>query len=201
MDSAYARRAPSIERQNMFHVRSRGSARRVAATTVVGVALFGLLMGCGSDAADGGSAELDGTSMPPWRAPTDVPARVASAGLDLGPMGMAEHYHPQLEIIINGQQVPVPGNIGVDPSTGAMSAVHTHEADGTIHIEAGADGELFTLGQLFTQWGVKLTTTQLGGVKADPGEKVTVTSNGSAVAGDPMDLRLEPEQKIVVQLP
>lgn len=109
--------------------------------------------------------------------------------------------HPQLEIIINGEQVPAPSNIGDDNSTGAMSAVHTHEADGTIHIEAGVTGELFTLGQLFTQWGVKLTTTQIGGVKADQGEKVTVISNGSAVAGDPMDLRLEPEQKIVVQLP
>ncbi len=193
-------------------MRPRVPARRLAATSVLGVALFGLLLGCGSDPADlegfnqsgqasGGSAELDGTSMPPWRAPTDVPARVASAGFDLGPAGMVELYHPQLEIIINGEQVPVPGNIGVDPSTGAMSAVHTHEADGTIHIEAGAAGELFTLGQFFTQWGVKLTTTQIGGVKADPGEKVTVTSNGSPVAGDPMDVRLEPEQKIVVQLP
>ncbi len=55
--------------------------------------------------------------MPPWGAPTDVPARVASAGLDLGQMGMAEHYHPQLEIIINNEQVPGPGNIGVDTST------------------------------------------------------------------------------------
>jgi len=196
----------------MFHMRSRGSVRRVAATSILGVALVGLLLGCGSDPADlegssqsgqasKGSAELDGTSMPPWRAPTDVPARVASAGLDLGPMGMAEHYHPQLEIIINGEQVPVPGNIGVDPSSGAMSAVHTHETDGTIHIEAGVAGELLTLGQLFTQWGVKLTTTQIGGVKANPGDKVTVTSNGSPVAGDPMALRLEPKQKIVVQMP
>ncbi len=81
-----------------------------------------------------------------------------------------------------------------------MSAVHTHEADGTIHIEAGSPGSSSRWAS-FTQWGVRLTTTQIGGVKADHGEKVTVTSNGSAVAGDPMDLRLEPEQKIVVQLP
>ena len=127
-------------------------------------------------------------------------ARVAAAGLDLGPMGMAEHYHPQLRIIINGTEVPVPGNIGVDPATGAMSALHTHEPDGTIHIEADTAGEVFTLGQLFTQWGVKLTSTQVGGVRTKNGQKVTLTSNGAPVTGDPADLRLQPEQKIVLEL-
>lgn len=108
--------------------------------------------------------------MPPWPAPTDdVPARAAAAGLNLGPMGMAEHYHPHLQIIINGNDVPVPANIGVDPTTGAMSAVHTHEPDGTIHIEAGTAGETFTLAQLFTQWGVQVTSTQIGGVHAKTG--------------------------------
>jgi hypothetical protein len=81
-----------------------------------------------------------------------------------------------------------------------MSALHTHELDGTIHIEADRAGEVFTLGQLFIQWGVKLTATQIGGVQATNGQRVTVTSNGSPVAGDPMNLRLEPEQKIVLQL-
>jgi len=116
-------------------------------------------------------------------------------------MGMAEHYHSKLQIIINGQDVGVPANIGVDPATGAMSAIHTHETDGTIHIEADSEGEVLTLGQLFTQWGIMLTPTQIGGVMADPGETVTVTSNDEPVTGDPMDLRLEPDQQIVLQLP
>ena len=139
--------------------------------------------------------------MPPWPAPTDVAARVAAAGLDLGPMGTAEHYHPQLRIVINGDNIQVPANIGVDPATGAMSALHTHEADGTIHIEADTAGQVFTLGQLFTQWGVQLTPTQVGGVKAEKGQRVTVTSNGAPVDGDPGDLRLQPDQKIMLQLP
>lgn len=139
--------------------------------------------------------------MSPWPAPTDVAARVASAGLDLGPMGMAEHYHLHLQIIVNGKEVPVPANIGVDPATGAMSALHTHEPEGTIHIEADRAGEVFTLGQLFIQWGVKLTSTPIGGVQAKDGQKVTLSSNGTPAAGDPMNLRLEPEQKIVLQLP
>lgn len=139
--------------------------------------------------------------MPPWPAPTDVAARVAAAGLDLGPMGTAEHYHPQLRIEADGGDVAVPANIGVDPTTGAMSALHTHELDGTIHIEADTAGEAFTLGQLFTQWGVRLNSTQIGGVKAEQGKRVTVTSNGVPVTGDPADLRLQPDQKIVLRLP
>lgn len=113
---------------------------------------------------------------------------------------MAEHYHPHLQIIINDSEVAVPANIGVDPATGAMSALHTHESDGTIHIEADKASEVFTLGQLFVQWGVKLTPTQIGGVQAKDGQKVALTSSGVPVAGDPMTLRLEPEQKIALRL-
>lgn len=155
----------------------------------------------GSSSPSHGAVGLNTTSMPPWPAPTDgVPARVEAAGLDLGPMGTAAHYHPRLEIVIDGQQVPVPANIGVDPATGAMSALHTHETDGTIHIEADSVGEVFTLGQLFAQWGVKLTSTQIGGVMAKDGEKVSLTSNGSPVPGDPSDLPLGPDQEIVLRL-
>ena len=183
----------------------------MSAAPIISALLLGLLLGCGSDPANddtssqseesGGSVELDGTSMPPWPAPTDVPARVASAGLDLGPMGTAEHYHPRLRIIIGDKDAPIPANIGVDPTTGAMSAVHTHETDGTIHIEAGTVGETFTLGQLFTEWGVTLTPTQIGGAKAKAGQQLIVTSNGAPVSGDPQDLRLEPDQVIVLRMP
>lgn len=149
----------------------------------------------------GTRAPADDASMPPWPAPADVSVRVAAAGLDLGPMGTAEHYHPLLRIVIDGADVPVPPNIGVDPSTGAMSALHTHEGDGTIHIEADSAGEVFTLGQFFTQWGVALTRQQIGGARATPGQQVQLTSNGDQVMGDPADLRLEPDQQIVLTLP
>ena len=115
-------------------------------------------------------------------------------------MGTAEHYHPHLRIVIDGAEIPVAANIGVDPITGAMSALHTHEPDGTIHIEADRAGDVFTLGQLFTQWGVKLTATQIGGVRANSGRELVLTSNGTPVLGNPADLRLQPDQKLVLQL-
>ena len=47
---------------------------------------------------------------------------------------------------------------------------------------------------------VALTRTQLGGIEADPGQAVTVSSNGTPVEGDPNRLRLRPEQQIEVRL-
>lgn len=204
--------APACRRPTEPCDRSPVKTRAALVTPVTLVLIAPLLLtACGSSeqasdtdgpaAASTGSLEMT-TTPPPWPAPTDdVAARVEAAGLDLGPMGTAEHYHPRLEITVAGTPVPVPANIGVDPSTGAMSALHTHETDGTIHIEADTVGEVFTLGQLFTQWGVPLTTTQIGGVRADAGESVTLTSNGDPVTGDPGDLRLEPDQVIVLSIP
>ena len=53
-------------------------------------------------------------------------------------------------MVADGEDVPVPPNIGVDVTTGAMSALHTYEGDGTLRIEADTKGEVFTRGQLFT---------------------------------------------------
>ncbi len=113
---------------------------------------------------------------------------------------MAEHYHPKLRVVVNGEEVAVPPNIGVDPTTGAMSALHTHEGDGTIHIEADSPGQVFTLGQFFTQWGVRLSRSQVGGVQATTPDGVTVTSDGRRFEGDPGELRFEPDQLIVVSV-
>ena len=191
-----------------MHGVSRYRTRRLAISVVLAATV---LAGCAdattstqpgarSAASEVPAGPLDDRSQPPWPLPADVSARVAAAGLDLGPMGTAEHYHPHLRIVIDGQDVPVPGGIGVDPSTGAMSALHTHEPDGTLHIEADAVGETFTLGQLFTQWGVQLTSTRIGGAAANDGQRLTLLSNGSEVDGEPADLRLQPDQQIVLQL-
>lgn len=138
-------------------------------------------------------------TAPPWPTPTSVSDRVSAAGLDLGPMGMAEHYHPTLRIVIDGDQVSVPTNIGVDPA-GGMSALHTHTSDGQIHVEADRAGQQFTLGQLFTQWDVALGPRNIGGLRAAQGERVVVTVNGTEVAGNPALLLLAPGQEIVLEL-
>ena len=177
---------------------------RITAATAICVAALAVSAGCsGESSSSGPTTQPDqgaaGSSLL-WSAPTDVSDRVAAAGLDLGPMGMAEHYHPVLNVIIHGRTVTVPPNIGVDPATGAMSGLHTHTADGVIHVEAEESGQTFTLGQFFIEWGVKLSTNQVGDVHAKVGDEVTVTVNGSVYNGDPADLRLEPDQQIEVRV-
>ena len=154
----------------------------------------------GSDAAsDLAAVSGKGAAiLPPWPAPADVPARATAAGLPLGAMGMAEHYHLHVDVLVNGEAVPVPANIGVDPSSGAMSYLHTHTPDGLVHIEAGTNGQPFTLGQLFTEWNVRLTPTQIGGLTATEGNTLTLYVNGKQVPGDPAQLRLASHQQVAL---
>ena len=154
----------------------------------------------GSTGGAAGASPTDGTSMPPWPSPADVADRVAQAGLDLGPMGTAEHYHPHVRIVIDGADVALPPNIGVDSATDAMSPLYTHEGEGTIHIEARTKGGVFALRQLFTEWGVGLTANQMGGAHADLGHRVELRSNGEPVTGDRRELRLAPDQAILLRL-
>lgn len=135
---------------------------------------------------------------PPWTAPADALTQAQRAGLQLGEMGTAEHYHVHLDVLANGRPVPVPAGIGVDAATGAMTYLHTHTPDGVVHIEAGRVGQPFTLGQLFTEWDVRLSATQLGGLRTGPGRALTAYVNGVEVRGDPARLRLAPHQQIAL---
>lgn len=182
----------------------------VALILVVGAAVVGLQQRFGAEAerapttptaADLAAVSGQGQATPPpWPAPVNVAERVEAAGLTLGPMGTAEHYHPELSITVDGEQVPIPANIGVDPMTGQMAAVHTHTPDGVVHIEAARKDQPFTLGQLFTLWNVRLTQEQIGAVRAEQGERLSVTVNGDPATGNPAHLLLAPNQRIHIAL-
>ncbi len=146
-------------------------------------------------------ATVSGTGAavpPPWETPTDTKARVAAAGLTLGQMGTAEHYHAHLDLRVNGRTLRVPPGIGVDATSGEMSALHTHSFDGVLHVEAGRKGQPFTLGQLFTEWNVKLSATQLGSLNTTATKHLVLYVNGLKRTDDPALLRLEPDQQIAL---
>ncbi len=138
------------------------------------------------------------TSAPPWGLPRNPQSRVKIAGLTLGQMGTAEHYHAHLDVLIDGQPLRVLANIGIDASSQQMSAVHTHTPDGVIHIEAGTKGQPFTLGQVFTEWNVRLSADQIGSLKADSTNSLTAYVNGKKAAGNPAMIRLAPHQEIAI---
>lgn len=97
--------------------------------------------------------------------PKDGAVRIKAAGLEvLTAEGAAEHFHTHLDVFVDGSPVTVPPGIGssfaADGKPNGISALHTHDGSGVIHIEAPVAGETYTFGQLLTEWGV------LGG--ADP---------------------------------
>ena len=47
------------------------------------------------------------------------------------------HIHPHLVIKIDGIEEPLPANIGI--YTNCTQELHTHEADGIIHVESAVD--------------------------------------------------------------
>ncbi len=59
------------------------------------------------------------------------------------------HIHPNLTIILDGENVYIPENIGIKAT--CMSSIHTHEGGGVIHVEAPVKRD-FTLGDFFAVW-------------------------------------------------
>ncbi len=188
---------------------TRQGAARGATLLAVGVGTVLVVVGFVALGQDGGDAPLDdseladvsgvgATTAPPWPAPDDVSQRAQAARLSLGDMGTAEHYHLHVDVLVDGQPVAVPANIGVDASTGAMTGLHTHTPDGIVHIEASTEGQTFTLGQLFTQWDVKLTDDQLGSLRTDGDDELAAYVNGDRVTDDIATTPLADHQQITV---
>ena len=74
------------------------------------------------------------------------------------------HWHPKLKIMIKGEEQFIPSGIGINLGNNIdnqisgmrMSPTHTHESDGTIHLENNRPWEkpeTLTLGYFFKVWG------------------------------------------------
>lgn len=88
------------------------------------------------------------------------------------------HWHSHISITIKGEQVEIPTGIGI----GAVhNPMHTHEADGTIHLEYGGvvkENDL-RLGNFFTVWGKDFSATSIMGNKSGEGGTVRMLVNGA----------------------
>jgi hypothetical protein len=95
---------------------------------------------------------------------------------------MVLHIHPHLNIILDGQPLTVPSQIGIDQSLWkdrsldnygmqGMAPLHTHDASGTIHVESNANRN-YTLGQFLNVWGGLVTN----------GKTVKATVDGKPVS-------------------
>jgi hypothetical protein len=114
------------------------------------------------------------------------------------------HVHTHLTIFVNGKAQVIPYGIGipgfqaVNTSAGPFVEtgscfywLHVHADDGIIHIESPSTTQTFTLGQFFQEWGIPLSTTQVG--PATGNVTVFFTSPGKKpglYTGDPNSIPL-----------
>lgn len=93
---------------------------------------------------------------------------------------MAEgfHIHPILEIVVNGESVPIPENIGIRET--CMTVLHTHTPDGVIHVESPEKRD-FTLADFFAVWEKPFTKDEILSYQADATHKIIVTVDGVEV--------------------
>src|SRR5438105_6094842 len=64
----------------------------------------------------------------------------------------AYHIHIHLTIYLNGQHAPIPAGIGIAPDGSCFYWMHTHTADGIIHIEAPGKVHNISLDDFLTIW-------------------------------------------------
>jgi hypothetical protein len=138
------------------------------------------------------------TANPPWAAPADATARVRIAGLPmLSSEGTVEHIHAHLDVRVDGQAVAVPADLGTDQSSGTISPVHTHDTTGVVHIESPIKAD-FSLGQLFTEWNVSLSTDRLGALTTGGGTLLRAYLNGRPYDGDPAGILMHAHDEIAL---
>jgi len=146
------------------------------------------------------SVSLDDTP-PPWASPANARPYIEAAGLTaLSAEQLAVHYHAHLDVIDDDTKVTVPAGIGFVIQNGkarGISELHTHDTSGIVHIES-AENVPYTLGQVFTEWGVALSATQVGGLRADGAHVLRVYVNGRRFGGDPATIRLKRHLEIAL---
>lgn len=122
-----------------------------------------------------------------------------AADLVSNPMeGAVQHFHTHLDILVDGSAVEVPANLGIDPHRRLIAELHTHDASGILHVESGSNTLQFTLGQLFTEWGVRLDPDDLGGLRAGNSKQLRAYVDGRQVAGDPSAIQLTNHQEVAL---
>jgi hypothetical protein len=101
---------------------------------------------------------------------------------------MLLHIHPHLEILIFGNPITIPANIGISSNiwknhtidtygmTG-MAPLHTHDTSGTIHVESNTVRN-YTLGQFFDVWGVQFNESCILDKCSGSSGKIGMTING-----------------------
>jgi hypothetical protein len=167
------------------------------ALLLVTIALAGITAGTASP-----SSKLPGlmTGKGPWGPDNgrSLKPRLRAIGLDALPReALKLHIHQRMAVLVNGKAQYVPAGIGIDANGKFITELHTHDYSGIIHVESPVN-RTFTLGEFFDVWGLRFTSTCLGGFCASGNKKVMVWTDGKRVHGDPRKVKLTEHLSIVV---
>jgi hypothetical protein len=118
------------------------------------------------------------------------------------------HIHAHLTIFVNGSARQVPAAVGIPGAQAEQSPegpfiasgtcfywLHTHAADGIIHIESPVR-RIYTLGNFFDEWGLPLGPDQVGQATGH----VTAIYNGQVYQGNPRDIPLNAHAQIQLEV-
>jgi hypothetical protein len=148
---------------------------------------------------DGSGRQRPAAERLSWPRPDDTADRARAIGLSVAPMeGTALHFHTHLDILADGRPVAVPAGLGIAASGQEMAELHTHDTTGVLHIEAPVTGKHYTLGQLFTEWNLRLDAKDLGDLKTGGGRTLTAYVDGRRQGGDPAAIELTRHREIAL---
>ncbi len=165
------------------------------------------------------SAPSPGSTGPENGVP--VPAAPQLAGVSTAATGQAMdgiscqageqsvfHIHAHLTIFVNGAARQIPAAIGIPGAQAQSTAngpfiasgtcfywLHTHAADGIIHIESPVQ-RTYTLGNFFDEWGQPLGTDRVGPASGH----VVALYNGQVYQGNPRDIPLNAHAQIQLEV-
>jgi len=118
------------------------------------------------------------------------------------------HIHAHLAIFVNGKAWQIPAAIGIPGAQAQQTPngpyiatgscfywLHTHAADGIIHIESPVQ-RTYTLGDFFDEWGQPLGPAQAGPATG----RVVTLYNGQVYQGNPRDIPLDAHAQIQLEI-
>ena len=166
-------------------------------------------------------APTPATGAAPWPAPPNPLELARKAGLVPETHEFFQyHVHAHLDVYVNGTPEPVPAGLGIettDPGVHhqvledgsdvwgfisepcaqpCISPLHTHDVSGILHTES-KHARPNTLGQLFTEWDVRLDRTCVGGY-CEPAASILVYVDGDRSTGSPAAITLTNHKEIAI---
>src|SRR3954464_13100873 len=149
-------------------------------------------------------------------APQDPLERTVAAGLQPERKEfLIHHVHAHLDVFVDGKPIAIPAGIGInidDPEVKkfedpvgyggikrcrrpCISPLHTHDGTGVLHTES-ATPKPNTLGQFFTEWGVRLSNSCVGEYCSP--EPIAFYVDGKPYMQDPRAIELTDRNEIAI---